>query len=137
MSADLKVFINKSNMLSAKEWRESIQEYGFDIDFDITIDLFGLQGFLPCKFEGIEAGFECYCEPLEDTMFSAADSPEVAGSDLCVSFCSSYEPPELSSALIASAVLAKKCNGAYWIMEDFEREADPIEMAKHIISNGL
>jgi hypothetical protein len=136
MSAEIRVFIKKNNMLSVEQWNDSITEFGFDLKFDCKLDIFEDSGFIPMLYKGESCGFEYGFDELEDTMFSVDDNPEIIGKDSMVSFSSSYELDDLSSAMIASAVLVKKCNGIYWIMDSFELGTDPIEMARDLEENG-
>ena len=63
-------------------------------------------------------------------MFSTDESDEISGKDCMVSFSAQFEPTAIASAMIASAVLAKACNGIYSIMDAFYVDADTIEMAR-------
>ena len=137
MSAEIRVFIKKGNMLTIEQWVGAISEFGFDLKFDCEVDIFEDSGFIPMIYKGESCGFEYGFDELEDTMFSVDANPEIIGKDIMVSFSSSYELDDLSSAMIASAVLVKKCHGIYWIMDSFDLENDPIEMARDLEENGL
>jgi hypothetical protein len=137
MSADLKVFIEKSKLPTREEWTKAIAEHGFDLEFHEEFNSNEMQGFLPCKLQGQDVGFEYYNDVLEDTMFNPDSTPEIDGKDICISFSSSYEQGDLSSAMIAAGALVKLANGVYWVMEGFELNEDPIKMAQHVLENGL
>jgi len=137
MSADIKVFINKNDMISAEKWSQLIVENEFELTFFPDFNVNELQGWLPCKYRGEDAGFEYYFDGLEDTMFSVENNPKLLGKDTCISFSSPYEQVNLASAMIASAILVKYCHGVYWIMDDFESGEDPIEMARHLEKHGF
>lgn len=137
MSADLSIFIKSNELPSKEEWERAIESFGFSLKFSDEFNPVDLQGFLPCKFEGEDSGFEYFCDQIEDTVFDVDSSPEIAGKDLCIGFSSSFEQKDLSSAVIAAATLAKITGGVVWIMEGFDTESDPIEMAKQIVEHGL
>ena len=137
MSADLNVFIKADQLPTREEWMEAIGKHGFQFKFDDEFNPEDHQGFLPCTFEGKEAGFEYYCDKIEETGFEDDPAPELEGKELCVGFCSSFDREDLSCAMIAAGSLAKLTGGSFWLMDDFESNEDPIEMAKHIVENGL
>ena len=136
MSADIMVFIDKKLMLNSKEWQSLISTYDFDFLFPSKFDVYGMSGWLPCKYRGEDSGFEYYFECLEDTMFSVDSNPELMGKDTCVSFSSPFKQENLASAMIASSVLVKHCEGVYWMMDDFVSGEDSIQMAREMQETG-
>ncbi|MFK8012670.1 MAG: hypothetical protein AB8B80_11550 [Marinicellaceae bacterium] len=137
MSAEIRVFIKRIDMLNIEQWISAFSEYGFDLKFDCELDVFKDNGFIPMVYKGESCGFEYGFDNLEDTMFSIDENQEIAGKDICVSFSSEYDQSNLASAMIASAVLVKKCSGIYWIMDSFELDNDPINMARNLEENGF
>jgi len=137
MSADLKVFIEKSRLPTREDWMEVIAEHGFNLEFSSEFKSSDFQGFLPCKFQGEDVGFEYYYDAIEDTVFNPQESPEINGKNICISFSSSYEQGDLSSAMIAAGILVTITNGVYWVMDSFQLHEDPIQMAKHVVKHGL
>ncbi len=137
MSVDINVFIEKSQLPTKSDWEALIEKYGFDLKMHQKFDPGSDSGFQSCKFNGVDVGFEYYCDGIEDTTFAQDEHPELKGKDLCIGFCSSYEHGDLSSAMIMAGTLAKHTNGTFWLMDAFQMSEDPICMAKHIVENGL
>ena len=137
MSCDLNVFIEKSKLPTKDMWLKEINDCGFNLEFNCDFDPDTLQGFLPCKLEGKDVGFEYYNDILEDTMFSQEDTPEIEGKDICIGFSSSFEKGNVSSAMILASTLVKLANGVFWMVDSFQLEEDPIEMARHIVEHGF
>lgn len=137
MSIGINVFLSRDTLPEAGEWQEQIRSLGFSLMIDTDFALQQFSGFLPCRLNGEQVGFEYSCDPLEDTMFDPED-PDVAarlgGRETCVGFSASTAGGDIAAAVIASACLAKMCGGVLWAIDEFVLCIDPIEWANASIS---
>jgi len=58
MSVAVCVFLNPARMVTSRVWAEAIKANGFDMSFDADFDARSSFGFVPCKHQGKNAGFE-------------------------------------------------------------------------------
>lgn len=139
MSVDINVFVTRESLPRAEQWQEQIRSLGYSLTIDTDVDLKEFLGLLPCRLDGHEVGFEYCCDSLEDTMFDPNDpsvAARIGGRDLCVGFCVSTgsSDVDLFAAAIASACLAKLCDGVLWAADDFVVGMDPVEWANASIA---
>src|SRR4051794_24030812 len=106
MSVDLIVFTRRSAMPATSAWAQSIVDAGFpaELDHDFDVDTFG--GFLPCRYGGVEAGFEYLAGPAEN-----GDLELPQGLDFSVSFTTHSDMRELAASTVAAAVLCMLTGG--------------------------
>src|SRR5262245_22732726 len=115
MSMELHVLADDSRLPDARRWQEEIYALGFDLKLDSTLSVREQTGFLPCTFKGRESGFEF-------DVFSASDIVEnypdfkgrFAGRNTSANFRWGGDMVEMACALIASAALAKVCDGLWF-----------------------
>ena len=110
MSVDLHVFLDPSRLPSPDHWANAAREAGFDVDLDIELDPKTFAGFLPCKYQGKEAGFEYFFQVLSEkelTDWGIGDRTRPA----CVSFTTRSNYREFASSMIASSVLCSITDG--------------------------
>jgi hypothetical protein len=105
MANEQYAFLNKAQVPSRQAWQAVIDECGFDFQLDPDLKPFEDSGFLPCKFMGVEGGFEIYCFPAADV---AADFGDIVrGRDFCISFRWGGSMVECACVMIASYALAR------------------------------
>src|SRR5215475_264995 len=63
MSVEIQVFLTGERMPTPEQWAETLRSHGFDVDLDTDFDVRDFSGFLPCKYKGMDAGFEYYFGP--------------------------------------------------------------------------
>ena len=110
MSVDLHVFYSRALQPSPEQWSRAVQDAGFPLEIDIEVDLGSFSGFLPCKYQGKDAGFEYGYQVLagsELTEYGIGD-PE---RPVCVTFSTHSNFREFASSLVASAVLCSLTDG--------------------------
>ena len=67
MSISRTVYLRRANMLSPKAWADAIRAAGFPVDLDMDFDVERHSGYLPCRYEGRESGFEYFFSTLDET----------------------------------------------------------------------
>ncbi len=109
MSVTMLVYLNRAVMPVPEAWAQAIHEAGFPMDLPIDFDPNEHTGFLPCRYDGNEGGFEFSIEPvdLDDDEFAA----EIGSRDSVVEFVTHSSFRELMTSVIASGVLASMTDG--------------------------
>jgi len=107
MSIELTVYLPRTAMPNPKEWAKAIVEAGFPAELDAKFDVDSFSGFLPCRYDGEEAGFEYDSGPIE-----FVDELELPDDyDFSVSFVTHSDMRELASSVVSSAVLCSISGG--------------------------
>ena len=106
MSVDLVVFMSRAAMPAPQTWANAIVEAGFPAELDSDFDVDTFSGFLPCAYDGAEAGFEYFAAPAEPNHPKLP--PEV---DFSVTFTTHADMRELAAATVAAAVLCGLTDG--------------------------
>jgi hypothetical protein len=109
MSADLIVYLQHSSMPTPAGWQQAIRDAGFPVDLDTDFDPDTLGGFLPCKLQGAEAGFEYYARRL-----SPAEAEEVGapvGADFSVVLNTHSDLRDFACSAVAAGALAWASGG--------------------------
>ncbi len=105
MANEQYAFIEKSSVPSRQEWQKAIDDTGFDFQLDPELKPFEDSGFLPCKLNGSDSGFEIYYDGSESTL---SQFRKIKGNkDYCIAFRWGSDMAECASALIAAYALAK------------------------------
>lgn len=60
MSVDILVYLSRSQLPTAEKWSSTVQATGHGVFLPSDFDPVNHTGFLPCKFQGADAGFEYY-----------------------------------------------------------------------------
>lgn len=87
-------------------WARSIVEAGFQAELDADFDIDDFSGFLPCRYDGADAGFEYLAGPPEMPELELA--PEL---DFSVTFTTHSDMRELASSMAAAATLCSLTGG--------------------------
>lgn len=107
MSVDFFVYLSREAMPTPKEWARALVERGFPAELDEDFDVDDFSGFLPCSFDGVEAGFEYTSGSPE-----ALDELELPGDcDFQVTFSTDSEARDLASSVVCAAVLCALSGG--------------------------
>src|SRR5262245_40217520 len=106
MSISRTVYVRRSNMLTPKAWAEAIRAAGFPMELDTDFDVERHSGFLPCRYDGQDSGFEYYFSTLaemraEDGADEACATPEVGDRDVGIAFVTHSSIRELVTAVVA------------------------------------
>jgi hypothetical protein len=109
MSVTVSVYLEPSRMITPEEWQRRIRAAGFDLEIDTDFDPVEFSGFLPCRYRGVQSGFEYYRDLVDE------DKPHgVAGGQvLCISCVTHSLYREAACSAIAAAVLCEAVDGRY------------------------
>jgi len=104
MALEQHAFVQKAKVPSRNEWQAAIDQLGFDLQLFPDLKPFENSGFLPCRINGKDSGFEIYYEPADDLLAAYPDMKEkMGGRDFAISFRWGGEMGECACELIASA----------------------------------
>ena len=107
MSLTQMAFLDRSRVPRQAELQAAIDALGFDLTVDDYYVPFEAAGFLPCKLDGADSGFEI---DFDEAASFVADLPELApvvGSrDCAITFTWGGDMAECACVLIVSAALA-------------------------------
>lgn len=125
MSIVMQVFVDGRKMLSPSQWARALVEHGFAVELDEDFDVASFSGFLPCKYRGVEAGFEYAYEELGppeelDEHVRAA----IGDRDRVVSFVTHSDMRGLMTSVLSAGVLCALTDGVLW-----DTEADELTPA--------
>jgi hypothetical protein len=76
VSVSRTVYVRRAAIPAPKAWAAAIRAAGFPMAMDADFDVEQVSGFLPCSYDGKEAGFEYFFSTLEDL-----DAPDVGDLD--------------------------------------------------------
>lgn len=107
MSVDLTVYLAREHMPNPSGWASAIVEAGFPAELDKNFDVDEFTGFLPCRYDGTDSGFEYTSGPIEylDDLELPSDF------DFSVTFATHSDERELAASVVAAAVLCSMCKG--------------------------
>jgi hypothetical protein len=136
MSISRTVYVRRRNMLTPKAWAEAIRAAGFPMEMDTDFDVERLSGFLPCRYDGQDSGFEYFFSTLAEMKADNEDNedfeiPDVGDRDVGVSFVTHSSMRALATAVVAAAVLCAQTDG---VLHD--EEAGELVPAKDALSNA-
>jgi len=117
MSITMTVFLRRSAMPSPSVWARKIADHGFKMQLDPDFDIDEFSGFLPCAYDGKDAGFEYYSDAIEPGDYEAEELARIGERDFEVSFVTHSDFRELMTSIIASAVLCAETDGVLWDTE--------------------
>ena len=116
MSICTTVFLRKSRMPEPTRWAAAIAARKFPMTMDTDFDVMTFSGFLPCSYDGRQAGFEYYCAAVDrDEIRDVVE--RIGDRDLMISFVTHSNFRELMTATIASGVLCIEADGVLWDTE--------------------
>jgi hypothetical protein len=117
MSVANHIFIEQQQLPSSSQWLEAIKQYGFDMDMDVKFDTLKHEGFLACRYQGLEAGFEYWTEEinfqelLEDGQLTQEEVKQLGQRNFMVTLTTRSNFREYMTSMIASAVLCSISDG--------------------------
>lgn len=132
MSISRTVYVRRANVPAPKVWVDAIRMAGFPMEMDTDFAVESHSGFLPCKYEGKEAGFEYFFSTVaEMELDEDRVTPEIGDRDVGISFVTHSSMRGLVTAVVAAAVLCEKADG---ILHD--EEADELIVAKDALTSA-
>ena len=109
MSIELTVFLPRAKMPTPNAWAQAIREAGFPAQLDDDFDVDTFSGFLPCTYDGKEAGFEYYATSVDAE--ERSDRSLSAEHDFSVTFTTGSRMRELATSVVAAATLCQLTGG--------------------------
>jgi hypothetical protein len=107
MSVELTVYLPRTAMPTPSDWAQEITDRGFAAELDSDFDVDRFAGFLPCRYDGVDSGFEYSSGPIE-----AVDELELPDEfDFSVTFITHSDMRELASSVVCAAVLCAHSRG--------------------------
>lgn len=120
MSVTMSVFLFGDKMLTPTRWAAAIRDGGFEMDLDTDFDVRTFSGFLPCKYDGKDAGFEYFWNEVDPPSLDGHVAARIGERSVAVSFSTHSDMRELVTSIIASAVLCANTDGVLWDTEGNE-----------------
>ena len=140
MSISRTVYLRRRDMPEPKAWAAAIEAAGFPMSMDTDFDVERMSGFLPCRYEGKESGFEYFFSTVSAMKEDNGDDfalPDIGDRDVGVSFVTHSSMRGLVTAVIAAAVLCERAGG---VLHDEEADelisaADAVADARDLIAS--
>ena len=117
MSVENNIFVKRENMPSPDAWARAIAAHGFSMTMDTDFDIDEFDGFLPCTYQGEEAGFEYYAEEsdikelLSEGLLTEEEAQQLQGREFLVTLETHADMREYMTSMIAAAVLCELADG--------------------------
>lgn len=123
MSVSRTVYLRRSNMPTPEAWAKAIRAAGFPIDIDTDFDAESFSGFLPCRYDGQESGFEYFVSTVAERKAEdeGLETTGLGDRDVGVSFVTHSSLRELAAAVAAAGVLCAQADGVLHDEESDER----------------
>jgi hypothetical protein len=108
-----------SDVPSREEWQKTIDGLGYNLQLWPTLEPFKSSGFVPCKLNGIDGGFEISYEEISsyNKLFPHLKE-KLKDYDYCITFTWGSSMIEGACVLIASLALLKACNAFIYYPND-------------------
>jgi len=112
---DLRVLFVAQRRLDRRRWQDEIRAAGFDSTLEGELpETHGASVFVPCRFEGLESGFDCLVEPFDVREWSLmpADASRAAAYDTVLTLETFPNAQEIAGSVTAAAAWAFATDGA-------------------------
>jgi hypothetical protein len=127
VSVDLVVYLPRASMPNPERWAQAIRDSGFAVELGTAFDPDTATGFHPCRFRGVESGFEYYASRLSEEERRELGAPP--GCDFSVNLVTHSDLRECATSLIAASVLCQISGGLLVDPQSGERFAAPVVLA--------
>lgn len=119
MSLEQYAFINKTKVPSREQWQEAIDRSGYRLILDPELKPFEDSGFVPCKLNEQESGFEIYYEEIGEYLHAFPHLREEIGKrNYTISFRWGADMAECACVLIASLALTNSFEAVIYYPDD-------------------
>ena len=140
MSVSRTVYLRRGNMLAPKVWAQAIRAAGFPMEMDTDFDVEHLSGFLPCRYDGHQAGFECLFSTVAEMKADDEEDEglaDIGDRDVAVSFVTHSSMRGLATAVVAAAVLCARADGVLHDEEagEFVPASDALADARELLAS--
>lgn len=110
MSVCVTVYLRRSAMPALAQWQRAIHDAGFPVELDADFDVETSRGFRPCRFRGVETGFEYLPSEVDESEWAELEVPE--GTDFVVTLISfASDVLEYPCSLVAAGALCRASGG--------------------------
>jgi hypothetical protein len=109
VSVDLIVYLPRASMPAPERWANAIRDAGFPVELDADFDPDTATGFRPCRFRGVQSGFEYYSSRLSEQERRELGAPP--GCNFSVALTTHADLREFATSLIAASVLCHVSGG--------------------------
>jgi hypothetical protein len=125
MSIDVYVFLKKSNLPSATAWQAAILAAGLPVALHGVFDPSKDNGFVPCRFENADTGFEYSMSSANEICAAYPGLNDLIQSyDTAITFSWGGDIKEFAVAIVAAGVLAHLCSGVMYDPQESTRFSD-------------
>jgi hypothetical protein len=100
-------YLNSKNVPARKALQEAVDQLGFKVTLDESYVLFKTAGYLPCTFDGEDAGFDMRIQNVAADMLPALKS-SIGTRDTAILFRWAGDPREQLAALAVCTALVKQ-----------------------------
>jgi len=107
MSVEFTVYLAREAMPTPADWAQEIVDRGFLAELDCAFDVDTFSGFLPCRYDDADAGFEYSSGPVE--LIDELELPDEV--DFSVTFTTHSNMRELASSVVCAAALCAISRG--------------------------
>lgn len=111
MSVDIHVILEREKLVTPAEWQAGIEHHGFALELDTDFDPQEFYGFLPCRYQGQQAGFQYDLSELDPEWLEPSEVPLVGTRDTVLRFTTHGSLEDLVCAMIAASVLCVLTDG--------------------------
>lgn len=111
MSINIDVFLRAERMLTPEQWQITISGYGFGLELDTDFDPETFAGYLPCRYKGVECGFEYFRLSVAKVAPPADVLRLVGARDTVVNFTTRSDYRDLVASVIGSGALCAAAGG--------------------------
>ncbi len=119
MSVELHIFMQDSRVPTRDAWQQAIEQLGFPVVLEPSLDPRHDTGYRPTSFRGQPTGFEFYLEAAAGVLSSYSHVvPRVGDREKCATFRWGGDLKECGAALSAAAALAQITDGVYFYPDD-------------------
>ena len=109
MSVHLCVYLLGERLPTRDAWQAAIDAAGVPLTLE-ECDTRILNGFLPCRLDGLECGFEYYFQALEQQ----EDTRDLGDCDRMITFILHGQMTDWKAAMYAAAALTEVSGGTYY-----------------------
>jgi hypothetical protein len=119
MAVQLHIFLKDTRVPNREAWQRAIEQLGFPVVLDPSLDLHRDKGYSPTTYGGHTTGFELYLEPANELVSAYPQiASRVGNRDQCVTFRWGGDLMECAAALSAAGALACVADGIYFYPDD-------------------
>ncbi|MCL6592052.1 MAG: hypothetical protein K6U80_19150 [Firmicutes bacterium] len=119
MSLTQHAFLKRNEVPSRNEWQENIVKLGFNMSLDPELKPFEDSGFIPCKFNSLDSGFEINYEEINNVIENYPHlKNKVENKDYCITFNWGGDLSECACVLIASLAIKEMCDAIIYYPDD-------------------